>query len=128
MALTEDNPAHHYARPLPILPVAALDQLARLHVETSEASRLVKFLRSAVHVAALFMLMGACVLLLGGGPTIGHNFSWAALVLIGVTALLYSFIRTNAAVIGRAGSLHGTVPPRSTTATATLNPMLWHCA
>ena len=50
----------------------------------------------------LFMLMGTCVLFLGGGPTIGHNFSWAALVLIGVTALLYSFIRTNAAVFGRA--------------------------
>lgn len=102
MALTEDNLAHTHARPLPILPVAALDQLARLHVETSEASRLVKFLRSAVHAASLFMLMGACVLFLGGGPTIAHNFSWAALVLIGVTALLYSFIRTNAAVFGRA--------------------------
>jgi hypothetical protein len=87
---------------LPILPVAALDQLARLHVETSETSRLVKFLHSAVHAAPLFMLMGACVLFLGGGPTIAHNFSWAALVLIGVTALLYSFIRTNAAVFGRA--------------------------
>jgi hypothetical protein len=102
VALTEDNTAHHRARPLPVLPVAALDQLARLHVETSQTSRLVKFLRSAVHAASLFMLMGTCVLLLGGGPTIGHNFSWAALVLTGVAALLYSFIRTNAAVFGRA--------------------------
>ena len=84
------------------MPVAALDQLARLHVETSEASRLVKFLRSAVHAAFLFMLMGTCVLFLGGGPTIGHDFSWAALILIGVAALLYSYIRTNAAVFGRA--------------------------
>jgi hypothetical protein len=102
VALTKDNIVRHHARPLPVLPVAALDQLARLHVETSEASRLVKFLRSAVHAASLFMLMGTCVLLLGGGPTIGHNFAWAALILIGVTALLYSFIRTNAAVFGRA--------------------------
>ena len=81
--------------------MAALDQLARLHVETSEASRLVKFLRSSVHAASLFMLMGACVLFLGGGPTIGQNFSWAVLVLIGVMALLYSYIRTNAAVFDR---------------------------
>jgi hypothetical protein len=102
VALTKDNIVRHHARPLPVLPIAALDQLARLHVETSEASRLVKFLRSAVHAASLFMLMGSCVLLLGGGPTIGHNFAWAALILIGVTALLYSFIRTNAAVFGRA--------------------------
>jgi hypothetical protein len=42
------------------------------------------------------------VLFLGGGPTIGHNFSWAALVLSGVAALLYSYIRTNAAGFGRA--------------------------
>jgi hypothetical protein len=102
VALTEDNTVHHHARSLPVLPVAALDQLARLHTETTQASRQVKFLRSAVHAASLFMLMGTCVLSLGGGPTIGHNFSWAALVLIGVTALLYSFIRTNAAVFGRA--------------------------
>jgi hypothetical protein len=102
VALTEDNTVHHRARPLPVLPVAALDQLAHLHAETTQASRLVKFLRSAVHAASLFMLMGTGVLFLGGGPTIGHNFSWAALVLIGVTALLYSFIRTNAAVFGRA--------------------------
>jgi hypothetical protein len=102
VALTRDNNTHHHVRPLPVLPVAALDQLARLHVETSEASRLVKFLRSAVHAASLFMLMGTCVLFLGGGPTIGHNFSWAALVLSGVAALLYSYIRTNAAGFGRA--------------------------
>ena len=102
MALTRDNNTQHPVRPLPVLPVAALDQLARLHVETSEASRLVKFLRSAVHAASLFMLMGTCVLFLGGGPTIGHNFSWAALVLSGVAALLYSYIRTNAAGFGRA--------------------------
>ena len=60
------------------------------------------FLRSAVHIASLFMLMGTCVLFLGGGATIGHNFSWAVLILIGVTGLLYSYIRTNAAAFDRA--------------------------
>ena len=90
------------SRPLPVLPVAALDQLARLHVETSEASRLTLFLRSSVHVASLFMLMGTCVLLLGGGTSFAHVFFWAVLILAGVAALLYSYIRTNAAVFDRA--------------------------
>jgi hypothetical protein len=102
VALTNDHGARHRDRTLPVLPLAALDQLARLHVETSQASRLMVFLRSAVHVASLFMLMGTCVLFLGGGATIGHNFSWAVLILIGVTGLLYSYIRTDAAVFDRA--------------------------
>lgn len=102
MALTEDNNIiHPAARPLPVLPIAALDQLARLHVETSEASRLAKLLRNSIHAASLFMLMGTCVLFLGGGATIGQNFSWAALVLIGVVGLIHSYIRTNAAALGR---------------------------
>lgn len=101
VALTNDSNACHRGRPLPVLPLAALDQLARLHVETSQVGRLVTFLRSAVHIASLFMLMGTCVLFLGGGATIGHNFSWAALILIGVTGLLYTYIRTNAAVFDR---------------------------
>ncbi len=84
-----------------MLPIAALDQLARLHAETSEASRLVKFLRNSIHAASLFMLMGTCVLLLGGGRTIGQNFSWAALVLLGVVRLIYSYIRVNAATFDR---------------------------
>ena len=68
MALTEDNNIiQHHRQAVAGLPVAALDQLARLHVETSEASRLAKFLRNAVHAASLFMLMGTCVLFLGGG-------------------------------------------------------------
>lgn len=103
MALTKDNPITiRRAEPLPVLPIAALDQLARLHAETSEASRLAKLLRNSIHAASLFMLMGACVLLLGGGPTIGQNFSWAALGLLGVVGLIYSHIRVNAATFDRA--------------------------
>ncbi len=78
-----------------------LDQLARLHRETSQASRATNFLGSAVHAALAFMLMGSSVLIWGGGRTIGQNFSWAVLVLIGVAALLYSFIRTHAAAFDR---------------------------
>ena len=87
---------------MPVLPAAALDQLTRLHVETSEAGRLTLFLRSSVHVASLFMLMGTCVLFLGGGASFAHNFSWAVLILFGVAALLYSYIRNMAAAFDRA--------------------------
>ncbi|HEY4274530.1 MAG TPA: hypothetical protein VGM68_03520 [Rhizomicrobium sp.] len=89
------------AEPLAALPAAMLEQLARLHRETSQVSRTTKFLGSAVHAASAFMLMGGCVLLWSGGQTIGQNFLWAVLVLIGVAALLYSFIRTHAAAFDR---------------------------
>ena len=87
---------------MPVLPLAALDQLERLHVETSEASRLTVFLRSSVHVASLFMLMGTCMFLLGGSVSFARNFSWAVLILLGVGALLYSYIRNMAAAFDRA--------------------------
>lgn len=99
MAITDNNNAVQ-ARPLPVLPLAALDRLARLHVETSAAGRLVIFLRASVHAASFFMLMSASVLFLGG-TTIGQDFSWTVLILIGVVALLHSYIRTNAAVFDR---------------------------
>ena len=102
MTRSTDHSARHLAEPLPVLPLAALDQLARLHAETSEASRLMMFLRSSVHVASAFLLMGTCVLLLGGGQTIAYNFSWALLMLIGVASLLRSHIRNTAAVFHRA--------------------------
>jgi hypothetical protein len=81
--------------------MAALDRLEHLYVETSEASRLTLFLRSSVHVASLFMLMGTCVLFLGGGASFAQNFSWAVLILLGVAALLYSYIRNMAAAFDR---------------------------
>ena len=102
MTRSTDHSARHLAKPLPVLPLAALDRLARLHAETSEASRLMLFLRGAVHVASAFLLMGTCVLLFGGGQTIAHNFSWAVLMLIGVASLLHSYIRNTAAVFNRA--------------------------
>ena len=82
--------------------MTALDQLARLHAETSQASRLMLFLRSSVHVASLFLLMGTCVLFLGGGASFARNFSWAVLILMGVAGLLRSYIRNTAAAFDRA--------------------------
>jgi hypothetical protein len=101
VARANDNTAHHEKRPLPVLPLAALDQLERLHGETSEASRLTVFLRSSVHVASFFMLMGTCVLFLGGGSSFAQTFSWAVLILLGVVALLHSYIRNMAAAFDR---------------------------
>jgi hypothetical protein len=87
--------------PLPVLPHVALEQLAHLHRETRQTSRIAKFLGSAVHAASAFMLMGGFVLLWSGGQTLGRNFAWAVLVLAGVAALIYSFIRSHAAAFAR---------------------------
>lgn len=102
MALTnDDNILHGPAKPLPVLPRDALDQLARLHAESSQASHLARLLRNSVHAASLFMLMGSCVLLMGGG-TIGRNFFWAVSILAGVVGLIASYIRTNAVAFDHA--------------------------
>ncbi len=102
MALTkDDNILHPSAKPLPVLPQAALDRLARLYAESSEASHLARLLRNSIHAASLFMLMGSCVLLLGGG-TMGRNFLWAVSILAGVVGLIHSYIRTNASAFDRA--------------------------
>lgn len=102
VALTnDDNILHAPAKPLPVLPRDALDQLARLHAESSQASHLARLLRNSVHAASLFMLMGSCVLLMGGG-TIGRNFVWAVSILAGVVGLIIFYIRTNAVAFDRA--------------------------
>jgi hypothetical protein len=102
VALTKDGDIlHSQAKPLPVLPLDALDRLARLHAESSEASRLARLLRNSIHAASLFMLMGSCVLLLGGG-TMARNFLWAVLILAGVVGLIHSYIRTTAAFLDRA--------------------------
>lgn len=101
MALTKDDNILTQSKPLPELPLDALDRLARLHAESSQTSRLARLSRNSIHAASLFMLLGACVLLMGGGG-IGPNFLWAVIVLAGVVALIYFYIRTNAAAFDRA--------------------------
>jgi hypothetical protein len=86
---------------LPELPLDALDRLARLHAESSQTNRLARLPRNSIHAASLFMLLGACALLMGGGG-IGRNFLWAVSVLAGVVALIYFYIRTNATAFDRA--------------------------
>jgi hypothetical protein len=95
MALTDDDYSHLLSSSLPL---DALDQLARLHRETRETSRLARFLASSVRAALLLMLASALVLLLGRSQTIGRDFSWALMVLVGVLALLECYIHTHAAL------------------------------
>jgi hypothetical protein len=101
MALTDDDHSRLLSSSLPL---DALDQLARLHRETRETSRLARFLASSVHAAFLFMLMSALVLFLGRTETIGRDFSWALMILVGVLALLECYIRTHAALFSGAPS------------------------
>ena len=95
MALTDDDHSHLLSSSLPL---DALDQLARLHRETRETSRLARFLASSVHAALLLMLASALVLVLWRRETIGRDFSWALMILVGVLALLECYIRTQAAL------------------------------
>lgn len=101
MALTDDDYSHLLSSSLPL---DALDQLARLHRETRETSRLARFLASSVHAAFLFMLTSALVLVLGRSQTIGRDFSWALMILIGVLALLECHIHVHAALFSAAPS------------------------
>jgi hypothetical protein len=101
MALTDGDHSRLLSSSLPL---DALDQLARLHRESRETSRLARFLASSVHAAFLFMLMSALVLFLGRTETIGRGFSWALMILVGVLALLECYIRTHAALFSGAPS------------------------
>jgi hypothetical protein len=94
MALTDDGLLSHSSS----LPLDALDQLVRLHRETRQSDRLARFLAGAVHAAFLFMLMTTLVLVLARNHTIGRDFSWALLILIGVMGFLRCYIRTHAAL------------------------------
>ena len=93
MALARKNNEISRSGPFPDPPAAAFDQLARLHVETSEVGRLVIFLRASLNAASLFMLMGTCVLFLGGGATMVRNFGWATTLRIRTSALACMSIR-----------------------------------
>ena len=96
MALTDDDHSHMLSSSLPL---DALDQLARLHQETRQTSRLARFFASSVHAAFLFMLMTVLVLLvLGKTGSLGRDFFWAVMILAGVLVLLECHIRTHAAL------------------------------
>ena len=111
MALTDSNdfspqptqPAAGRSVPgLAPLPLAALERLPQLHDESAGNSGLAQCLASAVYAAGSLTLLGMAALTFGAGTTLKSCFAWAFLVLIGVGALLRSYIRSTAAVFDRA--------------------------
>lgn len=114
MALTDSNDPHpskpEVGKPatgqsvpgLAPLPLAALDRLPLLHAESAGNTGLAQFLAGAVYAAGTLTLLGMAALTFGAGTTLKSCFAWAFLVLIGVGALLRSYIRSTAAVFDRA--------------------------
>src|SRR3954464_9349134 len=92
------SPSHP---PVPV-PRAALKLLAELHSESRATAGLGRFLQSAVHAAGLLTVLGAAALALGPGNSLKACFAWALLVLLGVGALLHSYIRSTASAFDRA--------------------------
>jgi hypothetical protein len=109
MAITDSNDSQPSPQPVPQpvsglapLPLAALDRLPLLHDENAGNAELARFLAGAVHAAGALTLLGMAVLVFDAGTTLKSCFAWAFLVLIGVGALLRSYIRSTAAVFDRA--------------------------
>jgi hypothetical protein len=101
MALTDDD---YSSRITSSLPLDALDQLSRLHHETRQTHAHARFLASSVHAALLFMVSAILVLLLARTESLGRDFSWALMILLGVLALLECYVRTHAALFSEASS------------------------
>jgi hypothetical protein len=83
-------------------PSSALVRLRALHDEASEAIGLGRFLASAVHAGAALILMGMGLLSFAAGTALQPCFAWSVLVLLGVGALLKSYIRSTASAFDRA--------------------------
>ena len=80
----------------------ALARLPQIHAETSETADLARFLRAAVGAAAALMLMGALAVSAVGGASLQQEFAWCLLVLVGVGAMLRSYIKSIAQAFDRA--------------------------
>jgi hypothetical protein len=80
----------------------ALARLPQIHAETSETADLARFLRAAVGAAAALMLMGGLAVSAIGGATLQQEFAWSLLLLVGVGAMLRSYIKSIAQAFDRA--------------------------
>ena len=83
------------------LPLAALERLPLLHDESADNKELARFLAGAVYAAGALTLLGMAVLAFDAGATLKSCFAWALLVVIGVGAMLRSYIRSTAAMFDR---------------------------
>jgi hypothetical protein len=106
MALTDGNePSPQFSPSLPgrpALPLLALERLSELHAESGDTADLAQFLAGAVNAAAALTLLGMAALTFEAGASLKSCFSWALLVLMGIGALLRSYIRSTAAAFDRA--------------------------
>jgi hypothetical protein len=106
MALTdgnEPNPQTSQAiRSRPALPLLALDRLSQLNAESGDATELAQLLAGAVNAAGALTLLGMAALTFEAGASLKSCFAWAVLVLMGIGALLRSYIRSTAAAFDRA--------------------------
>jgi len=105
MALTDSNdslPLTVPARTAPELPTAALARLPQIHAEASETANLARFLRSAVAAGATLILLASVALIFAGGAGLQPEFAWSLLMLLGVAAMLRSYIRSTAQAFDRA--------------------------
>lgn len=84
------------------VPLEALERLAKIHAENSQAARQAIFLQGAVHAASILILSGVAVLAFAAGTGLAAGFAWSVLVLAGVAALLWSHIRDVASGAGPA--------------------------
>ena len=104
MALTDSNSL--LAPAIPAASRPALARLSQIHAETSEAAQLLRFLHSAVAAGAGLILLGAASLVFAGGAGLAPEFAWSLLVLIGVGAMLRSYIKSTAQAFDRAPLRH----------------------
>lgn len=88
-------------RVLPPLPLAALEQLSRLHAEQAETAQRMMFLQGTVNAALGLMLLAIAALVLGAGTSLALCFTWSLLVLVAIGALLRCHIRSAADRISR---------------------------
>jgi hypothetical protein len=78
-----------------------LARLPEIHAETGETAALARFLRSAVPASAALILCGALALILAGAAGLQQEFAWSLLVLVGVGAMLRSYIKSTAQAFDR---------------------------
>jgi len=102
VALTDSNDSATLAVPAPAVSRKALARLPEIHAETSENARLARFLHSAVGAGALLTLLAGLAVIFAGGAGLQPEFAWSVLVMLGVGAMLRSYIKSTAQGFDRA--------------------------
>lgn len=83
-------------RELAPLPLAALDQLSRLHAEQAHSIQRMKFLDGSANAALALMLLGVAAIALGAGTSLPLCFAWSLLMLLAIIAMLRCHLRAGA--------------------------------